>query len=232
MKLKTVLVDDEYPALQLLTQYCSQIDFIDFANSFTKPTQAFEYLTTNPIDLLLLDVQMPFLNGLDLLAKLPQKPLCIFISANPNYAVNAFELDVVDYLLKPIGFDRFKKAVEKVVEYISYKDAKNAAIKYIMVKADYKMTRINVEDISRIEGSGEYIKIFTQQKIILVRDSLNNFSTNILPDSFIRVHKSFIIPISQVEFFSTSSVTLKDGIQITIGRSFKKNVLDVLVKKC
>ncbi len=234
MKLKTVIVDDEFPAIQLIREYCRNVATIEVVSTFTKALEAFEYLKENRTDILLLDVQMPMMSGIDVLKRLPQKPMCIFITANPEYAVKAYELDVIDYLVKPVSFERFKKSVEKASEYYHYKinDSKAIADKrYLMVKADYKIAKIDTADINWIEGSGEYVKIVTTEKTILVLDSLTNYIENVLPDGFIRIHKSFIVPLAKIGAFNSTSVTLKSKMEFTIGRMYKEQVMNTLKKE-
>lgn len=231
MKLKTVIVDDEFPAIQLIRSYCRNMANMEVVSTFTKALEAFEYLKENKIDILLLDIQMPMMSGIEVLKKLPQKPMCIFITANPEYAVKAYELDVIDYLVKPVSFERFKKSVEKATEYYQYKmnDSKAIADKhYLMIKADYKITKIDTADINWIEGSGEYVKIVTAEKTILALDSLTNYIENLLPEGFIRIHKSFIVPLANISAFTSTSVTLKNKMEFTIGRTYKEEVMKVL----
>jgi two-component system, LytTR family, response regulator LytT len=234
MKLKTVIADDEFPAIQLIREYCRKLEVIETPVAFTKALEAFEYLKENKTDLLLLDIQMPMMSGIELLKRLPEKPMCIFITANPDYAVKAYELDVIDYLVKPVSFERFKKSVEKATEYYNYKlrDSKAMADKsYLMVKADYKIIKINTADIDWIEGSGEYVKIVTEEKTLLALDSLTNYMENILPAGFIRIHKSFIIPLAKISQFTSASVTLRNKKEFTIGRTYKEEVMKVLKMK-
>jgi two-component system, LytTR family, response regulator LytT len=231
MKLKTVIVDDEFPAIELVREYCRRIDNIEVISAFTKAMEAFTFLNENKIDVLLLDIQMPLMSGIEVLKRLPEKPMCIFITANPEYAVKAYELDVIDYLVKPVSFERFKKAIEKATEYFNYKKNDSKAIEdksFLMIKADYKIAKINTADIHWIEGSGEYVKIVTDEKTTLALDSLNNYIENILPHGFIRIHKSFIIPVSRVSGFTSTSVTLNNNKEFTIGRTYKDDVMKVL----
>ncbi|MBC7935858.1 MAG: response regulator transcription factor, partial [Rhizobacter sp.] len=179
------------------------------------------------------DIQMPVMSGIDVLKRLPQKPMCIFITANPEYAVKAYELDVIDYLVKPVSFERFKKSVEKAGEYYHYKIKDSKAIadkRYLMVKADYKIALIDTADISFIEGCGEYVKIVTAVKTILALDSLTNYIETVLPDGFIRIHKSFIVPLAKISAFTSTSVTLKNKMEFTIGRTYKEEVMNALKK--
>jgi two-component system, LytTR family, response regulator LytT len=234
MKLRTVIVDDEFPAIQLIREYCRKTDTVEVASTFTKAMEAVEYLKGNKIDVLLLDIQMPVMSGIEVLKRLTEKPMCIFITANPEYAVKAFELDVIDYLVKPVSFERFKKSIEKAVEYYHYKlnDSKAVANKnYLMIKADYKIVKINTPDINWIEGSGEYVKIVSDEKTVLALDSLTNYIDNILPAGFIRIHKSFIVPLDRIIQFTSTSVTLKNNQEFTIGRTYKEEVMRVLKVK-
>jgi two-component system, LytTR family, response regulator LytT len=234
MKLKTVIVDDEFPAIQLIREYCRKIDKIQLISTFSRSVEAFEYLKENKVDILLLDIQMPLMSGVEVLKKLPEKPMCIFITANPEYAVKAYELDVIDYLVKPVSFERFNKSIEKASEYYQYKMNDSNAIAdkhYLMIKADYRITKIATADIDWIEGSGEYVKIVTSEKTILALDSLTNYLENVLPDGFIRVHKSFIIPLAKISQFTSTSVTLTNKKEFTIGRTYKDEVMKVLKAK-
>ncbi len=233
MKMKTVIVDDEFPAVQLIKSYCEKIPELDVVESFTKADAALHYLQNYSVDLLLLDIQMPIINGMEVLKKLHEKPICIFITANPEHALKAFELDVIDYLLKPVSLQRFQKAIEKAVEYQQYKKSVEnvAGKKFLLVKADYKITKIMTEDILWIEGSGEYIKIITFEKPFLILDSLANYIKNILPDEFVRIHKSYIIPVSKIIYFSSKTIILQNQKEFTIGRSYKKDVMKMLKKE-
>jgi two-component system, LytTR family, response regulator LytT len=231
MKLKTVIVDDEFPAIQLLKEYCGRVASIEVVSTFSKAASALDYLKENKIDLLLLDIQMPMMNGVEVLKQLAEKPICIFITASPEYAVKAFELDVIDYLVKPVSFERFKKAIEKATEYFSYKQNEadaTAEKNYLMIKADYKIMKINTADINWIEGSGEYVKIVTEAKIILALDSLTNYMNNMLPEGFLRIHKSFIIPFAKITAFTSTSVMLANKKEFTIGRTYKEEVMKAL----
>lgn len=234
MKLKTVIVDDEFLAIQLIREYCRKIDTVEIAVTFTKSIEAFAYLKENKTDLLLLDIQMPMMSGIEVLNRLPDKPMCIFITANPEYAVKAYELDVIDYLVKPVSVERFKKSIEKAEEYYNYKMNNSKALgnrSYLMVKADYKIAKINIADIDWIEGSGEYVKIVTKEKALLALDSLTNYMENFLPDGFIRIHKSFIIPLDKISQFTSTTVTLHNKKEFTIGRKYKEEVMKVLKMK-
>jgi two-component system, LytTR family, response regulator LytT len=228
MILNTVIADDEFPAVQLLREYCRRLEGIEVVASFTKSTEAAEYLRQHPADLLLLDIQMPMMNGIEVLQQLPGNPMCIFITANPEFAAKAYELDVIDYLVKPVGFERFSKSIDKATDYFNYKSAgmqDAAGKKHLMVKADYRIVKIATASINWIEGSGEYVKIVTDEKTWLVLDSLTNYIENILPEGFIRIHKSFIVPLAKVQQFSAVSLTLNNKKVFTIGRTYKEEVM-------
>jgi two-component system, LytTR family, response regulator LytT len=233
MKLKTVIADDEFPAVQLLKEYCRRMEGIEVIASFTKAIEAADYLRQNPADLLLLDIQMPMMSGIEVLQRLPgKKPMCIFITANPEYAAKAYELDVIDYLVKPVAFERFSKSIEKAAEYFNYKSAgaqDAAGKKYLMVKADYRIVKIDTASINWIEGSGEYVKIITDEKNWLVLDSLTNYTENVLPPGFIRIHKSFIVPLAKISKFTSTSLILNNKKEFTIGRTYKEEVMSVLM---
>jgi two-component system, LytTR family, response regulator LytT len=231
MKLKAVIVDDEFPATQLIREHCRKLESLEIVSTFTNAVEAFNYISKSEVQLLFLDVQMPFMSGIELLKRLTEKPMCIFITASPEYAVRAFELDVIDYLVKPVPFDRFKKAVEKAIEFYEYRMNQSRALtdkRYLMIRADYKIIKINTADIHWIEGSGEYVKIKTDDHTILALDSLTRYIESVLPEGFIRIHKSFIVPLSRIKSFVSTAVTLNDGKEFPIGRTYKEEVIKVL----
>ncbi|MEO7992736.1 MAG: response regulator, partial [Chryseolinea sp.] len=148
MNLSCIIIDDEYLAIKVLEEYSSKIDELSILKTFTDPKEALLFLQQTKVDLLFLDIQMPYLDGFELLKQLPSPPLIIFTTARHDFAVKAFELDVLDYLVKPISSERFEKAVGKADEYLQLLAGRKSEKKnYIMVRADYQITKISVEDI-------------------------------------------------------------------------------------
>lgn len=223
-----VIVDDEYLAIKILEEYAAHIPALTIERTFTNPQKALEYLTGNPAGLLFLDIQMPHINGFALLEKLPQRPLVVFTTARHDYAVHAYELDVLDYLVKPISFERFKRAVKKAEEYQLYKTltAQQAANEnYLMIKADHRIHKIMMDQIRYIEGLGEYVKIHTDEKVFITLAALKDLNAQLPADLFIRIHKSFIVPLSGIASFNHQKVSLKSGNELPVGRMYKKDFL-------
>lgn len=229
MNLTGAIVDDEYLAIKIIEEYCSRVVGLKIERSFTRPTEAFEYLSSHPVELLFLDIQMPELSGFDLLKKLPNPPLVIFTTARHDYAVQAFELEVLDYLVKPIPFERFEKAVHKSVEYLEFKKLQrttaDSAKDCLMIKADYRIHKIMVDTIEYIEGLSEYVKIHTAERTYIPLASLRELMDQLPVAKFIRIHKSYIISVDHVISYSHQSVRLKNGKDIPIGRSYKSDFL-------
>lgn len=218
-----VSVDDEYPALQLIKQYCDQIEDIDLLQGFQNPEEALVYLQNNKVDLVILDINMPYLNGIELLQQLPYKPLCIFLTLETQYAVKAFELDVVHYLVKPVDFENFKKAVNKAKDFLQFKNsAENKKQEnFIMFKSNYIMNKVFLKDICWVEGFGEYIVLVTPLKKYMILDRMSNFEEKFQNLGFIRIHKSYIVLSSHIVSYDSGNVYLKDGDKLPLGRTYK-----------
>ncbi|ASK30642.1 DNA-binding response regulator [Chryseobacterium sp. T16E-39] len=220
--LSVVNVDDEYPALQLVKQYCAQIEDIDLQNSFQEADVALEYLKENRVDLVILDINMPEINGVELLQKLPYKPLCIFMTLETQHAVKAFELDVVHYLVKPVDFETFKRAINKAKDFLQFKNSTEPEEKdFIMFKSNYIMNKVFLKDILWIQGFGEYIILVTPLKKYMILDRMSNFEEKFQAFGFIRVHKSYIVLTSHIESYDVKNVFLIGGDKIPLGRTYK-----------
>ncbi len=224
IQLNTICVDDELPALQLLTEYCKQNSLIHLLNSFNNSADALDYFSLQKIDLLISDIQMPYLNGLDLLQQLSPKPMCIFVTADPSKAVKAYELDVIDYLVKPVTIERFNKAINKALEYKSFIKKETLNINYIMFKADYKINKVNIADINWVEGMGEYIKIITNHKKYTLLQRLTDFENQYKQLGFIRIHKSYLVLKQNISSTKSNTVILNSGESLPVGRVYKVNL--------
>lgn len=235
MTLTCVVIDDEYLAIRILEDYVSKNEHLHLLRTFKYPTEAIGYLQQNKVDVLFLDIQMPELDGFAVLSKLPDPPTVIFTTARPDYAVRAYELDVLDYLLKPISIDRFNRAVDKAVEfarYISISDKQEEnTTDYIMINADFQIHKIKFKDIFYIEGLSEYVKIHcVDGNNYVTLASLKNMEEKLNGFSFVRVHKSFIVNQSRIKSFSHSEIVMKNEKVIPIGRVYKKDVIAELTK--
>ena len=227
--LRCMIVDDEPLAREIITSYIERMECLDLVASCESAVQAFDLLHHTEIDVLFLDIQMPQLTGIELLKTLRHPPHVILTTAYRDYAIESYELDVKDYLLKPISFERFLKAIHKVIKPMetTVPAPTHSETKYIQVKADRKTVNISQDDILYIEGLKDYVRIkLTGGKEVI---TLVNLSTleNELSDEFFRVHRSFIISSNKVESFSAAAVNI-GGKEIPIGRSYKSEVSKAL----
>ncbi len=229
--IKCIAIDDEPLALQLITQYCEKVPFLQLKKVFTNPDEATIYLHQNQIDLIFLDIQMPDISGLQFYKNLSlaNKPQVIFTTAFKDYAVDGFNVDAVDYLLKPFEFDRFLKAVYKAKEYMEFLSSQDLQMSSIFIKANYEMMKINLKDIDLIEALDDYIKLYIKPTPILTLMTLKGIQEKLPAKEFIRIHRSYIIPIAKVEKFSKSKVFVA-GKELPIGTSYA-DVYDVLFQR-
>ena len=199
--------------------------------TFTDPFEAGKLLETTPVDLLFLDIQMPDINGIEFSRNIAQKNISvIFTTAFSEYAAEGFNVDAIDYLLKPIEYDRFLKSVYKAKEYIDYISSRELQEGYIFVKSDYQMVKINLKDIIYIEGLDDYIKIYLPNRSVLTLMTLKTITQKLPAKEFFRVHRSFIIPISKIENVSKSKVKIADK-EIPIGISYSESFFAAIDNK-
>lgn len=246
MKINCLLIDDEPLAMDVLASYIKRIDGLELAGRCDNAIQAFEKIQTTPVDLLFLDIQMPKLNGIEFLQTLKDAPKVIFTTAYRDYAIDAFEVDAIDYLLKPISFSRFLRAVSKVYQILqspnnllqnhpfagslshSLDNPTNlSAMEFIYVKADKKMVKIRLNDIFYIESLKDYVIIHTPKKRIITKQKISYLEQKLPEDRFLRIHRSFIISLHKIEAFSPTSIDI-NNIELPIGRSYKREVSKVL----
>lgn len=229
MKLKCVAIDDEPLALELMKEYISGFQELNLIQAFDDGIQGRDFLRDNEIDLLFIDINMPDITGLELVASLSNKPMVIFTTAHRKFAVEGFDLEAVDYLLKPIDFERFSKAVKKAIEYHKFKNNQTTEeAQYIFVRAEYRMLRIELKAIEYIEGLEDYIKIHVrgQSHPILTLMSLKGILEQLPADSFSRIHRSYIVANAQVKSVLKKNVLLASGIELPISNSYQQFVDD------
>jgi DNA-binding LytR/AlgR family response regulator len=229
--LTCIAIDDEPLALEVMKKYIAKIYFLELKGTFTDAYEAKKLLDEHPIDLLFLDIQMPDINGIEF-SKLIDKKITavIFTTAFSEYAVDGFNVDAIDYLLKPIEYDRFLKSVYKAKEYIDYSTAQELNEGFIFVKSDYQMVKINLKDILYIEGLDDYIKIYLTQKSVLTLMTLKTIMQKLPSKEFIRVHRSYIVPISKIVNVSKSKIKIADK-EIPIGISYSESFFAEMDKK-
>lgn len=230
MKSKCIIVDDEPLAIDLLKNHLEQFEQVVVNAVFQKPLEAFEYLKTNQIDLLFIDIQMPTLTGLDFIRSLSDPPKVILTTAYREYALDGFELNVVDYLLKPITFERFLKAMDKYFEELKPKGQitplGTEVETGLYVRSEKKNVRIEFENILFIESAKDYINVNLTDKQVVSKEKLSQFE-KLLPDYFLRVHRSFIVNTHKITAFTNNDVEI-DEFEIPIGGFYKQIVFSKL----
>jgi len=221
--IKAIYVDDEAPALDLIEKYCQQIPEVELLATFSDPFEAINYPQLDQVELFILDIEMPGLTGTEVVERIPKGKLCIFITANPTHAAKAYELDVIDYLVKPVFPERFIKAIQKAIDY--QKVAENGAeVTYLTFKSDYMVNKVPLNDIQWVEGFREYLKIVTRFKSYLVLQRLSDFIEKNSALGFVRIHKSYIIRKEDIESVGSQHVVLKGGHRLPVGRTYKETV--------
>lgn len=231
MTIKCIAVDDEPLALDIIKDYVSRIPFLKLLKTFSEGISVIEYLSSNNVDLIFLDIEMGGISGTQLLKTLQKKPKVIMTTAYRNYAVDAFDLNVTDYLLKPFSFERFLKAVEKANNLIKNEQAQVTAAskekEYFFVKSDGKLIKVNFEDILYIEGMSEYLVIKTKSGNIITLQNFKNIEESLPRSGFVRIHKSYLVSLSKIESVKGQNVIIS-GKELPIGNKFKKDFLSII----
>lgn len=228
-KYNVLIVDDEFLARKLLSEYVSKVDYLQLIDTCSDATKAMEVLHKEQIDILLLDIQMPDISGMEMLKLIDKKPSVILTTAYSEYAVDAFSLGVIDYLLKPFDYARFLQAINKAVNINTSTAVANTDMSndYLMVKADYKLYKVNYDDLLFIEGQHEYVTFHTKAKRITALYSLKNLEDTLPKDRFVRVHKSFIVSIKNIEDIDKTNVSVA-GNKIPVGASYRDALIERL----
>lgn len=237
MNIKCAIIDDEFLARQYLTDYVKKIPYLDLIGDFNSPLKVMDALQKGEIDLIFLDIQMPDITGLDFLRSLDRKPLVILTTAYKEYAIEGYELDAVDYLLKPFSFDRFLKAVNKANNVFQQKQRGMAAKSevhpetnfhedYIIIRADRKHYKINYEDLIYVEGQKAYVTFHSTTNKITALASLKELEEKLPQQRFIRIHKSFIVSIKKIMSLEGNQIEIASQ-KLPVGKSYRKQVTDV-----
>lgn len=231
---KCLIVDDEPPAREVLKRYVQQVPVLKFAGECANALQAITTLKNQQVDLLFLDIQMPQVSGLDLIAMLKQAPKIILTTAFEQYAVKAFELDVIDYLVKPIRFERFLKAVMKALPDNDIAAGSQSSIApesvapaFLYFRADRKMVKVFLDEILYIESLKDYVKITSTRGTIVTKYSMAALEAMLPAPAFLRVHRSFLVAIGKVDSFTQDEIEIQK-MAIPIGKLYKQQVLKSL----
>lgn len=231
MKIKCLLVDDEPPAIDLIASYIDRMDDLEIAGKCNNAIDAFAILQKSKVDLLFLDIQMPKMTGLDLIRSLQDRPRIVLTTAYREFAADGFDLDVLDYLVKPISFDRFLKAIAKYNQQTMFRqgevaektpDAFEKAYMYFKVNKDVK--KIFLKDIIYIESIKDYVKIVTTDKAVITYQRLSYMEEKLPENKFLRIHKSYIIASDKIAGYNNDVITI-DQYSLPLGRSYKQSFL-------
>ena len=226
MTLNCVIVDDEPIAREILRTYITQVPYLNLAGECSDAFEAMQLINKQPVDLVILDINMPRLSGLDMLRTLKKYPAIIITSAYPEYALEGFELSVTDYLLKPFAFPRFVQATEKVLNNSRSGQPPAPSHEnndFIMVKSDKKLTKVFLNDITYVEAYGNYIFIYCGQERIMSKQTLTQFEEQLPGDRFVRAHKSYIVSMRAVKFFEGNELSIGDK-KLPVGKVYRNDV--------
>ena len=226
--MKAIAIDDEPIALEIIKSLASKVPFLDLKATFTDAFKALEYLQKEPIDLLFLDIKMPDISGIDFFNSLSKKPLVIFTTAYSEHAVTSFELDAVDYLLKPFSMARFLKGCNKAFELYNFRNATETP-DHLYIKTGYEQVKVMYDEIIYIEATGNYVTFVLKDKNILSRSTFSEAITLLPREKFVRVHRSYVIAINKIDKVERNQVTI-NKIAIPVSEAYNDNLVAALKK--
>lgn len=226
-KYNCLIIDDEPIAIEIIETYLDDLKDFRVVGTGNNAIQALEFLKNNSVDLLFLDIEMPRINGLQMLSVLKYKPEVILTTAYRNYAVESYEHEVLDYLLKPISFERFLKGIDKF--YRSKSSLQTRSEEPVEIKVDKKHLLLKPTELLYFEGASDYVKVHTVQKTYITYERLSNFETLLKTRSFLRIHRSYIVNLAKIEKYSSQEVVLGE-MCLPVGRRYKENLLKCMKK--
>ncbi|CAM1373881.1 LytR/AlgR family response regulator transcription factor [Tenacibaculum xiamenense] len=233
MKINCVIIDDEPLAINVIKNHLQEFQNISIVDTFNNPLDALDTLENSEIDVLFLDINMPKMNGLDFLKNIPVKPYVIITTAYREFAADSYDLDVLDYLVKPIPFPRFLKSINKLTQRIHNNDnVKSSTLKdesYIFLKVDKKLVKVKYDDILFIESLKDYIKVCTTAGNYIVHKSLTSITEELPQNNFLRIHRSYTIAIDKVKSIEGNSIEI-NGKRLPIGRKYINNTKQIILK--
>lgn len=230
--IKTIIVDDEPLALDVIETYIEKIPNLELVKRCGNAIEAFETLKTEKVDLMFLDIQMPQLTGIDFLRTLKDPPLVIFTTAYPNYALDGYELNVTDYLLKPISFERFMQAVDKALDQIALKEGGSHSEDeqdFIFVKSDKKLMKVKFKDVLYIEGLKDYVIIRMPNSRVITLQTMKSLEEKLPSDIFQRIHRSYIVAIDKIDAIVGNMVEIEKK-HLPIGKNYRDKLLEIINK--
>ncbi len=237
--IKCIIIDDEPIARQYLSDYAMRMPQLELLAAFSRAVDAYGLIETGGAELIFLDIQMPGLTGIEFIRTLQKKPAIVLTTAYSEYALEGYELDVADYLLKPVSFERFARSVTKVIARFGTSASKPEPLSsepidltpvsrdFIFVKSGYKSVKVNISDILYVEGMKEYVVIYTKTKKYTKLDRMKNIENLLKDQGFLRVHKSYIVSIKNIEAVFGNTIEI-NGTELPLGRNFKEDVIAAL----
>jgi DNA-binding LytR/AlgR family response regulator len=224
--IRCMIVDDEPLALDILENYIQRVPNLQLVKRCKHALEAYDYLQRDSVDLIFLDIHMPELTGIDFIKSLSNRPLVIFTTAYSNYAMEGFNLDVLDYLLKPIAFDRFLKAVDKASRLLSSEPEGNQenSEEFLFVKSDGKMVKVRYDDVLFVEGMKDYVQIQMSDQRLIVHQTMKKMERALPPDRFLRIHKSFLVAIEKIESLDGNLLEVGKH-QLSVGANYRDDLL-------
>ena len=225
--IKCIITDDEPIARKGLQGYIEKIDFLQLVGVYEDAIQLNSLLKQQSVDLLFLDIEMPYVTGIDFLKNTPQAPKVIFTTAYEQYAIKGYELDVLDYLLKPISFERFLKAANKAYDYFAGSSSKEAS--YLFIKTDNKLEKVNLEELLFVEAMENYVALYTTDKKLITHSTLKALQEKLPPSQFIQPHKSYLVNIQRIQSIEGNILHIGGKYQIPISKYQKDEVMERIV---
>lgn len=221
-----IVIDDDLVSIEVVSELIKRTDYLNLIDTFTNPVSASALLSSGQVDLIFLDVEMPEMSGLDLIKSLDKKPQIILVSSKEQYALDAFELQVTDYLLKPLtNYPRFLKAVMKAKEVIDRVEAERSDSKGIFLKVDSLLVNFNLSDINFIEAYGDYVKVHTDSKVYTIYATLKGVESKLPKTEFIRIHRSYIVRIDKIQNIDNSNIQVLNEV-IPVSNTYKPQLME------
>jgi DNA-binding LytR/AlgR family response regulator len=231
-KIRTIIIDDEPVARKILREFTARIPYLELQGQYENATKAHAFLEAHDTDLILLDIEMPELSGIEFLQGMDVRPLVILTTAFPQYALAGYELDIIDYLLKPFAFSRFQKAVQKAWEFRQMKEAVSpgAANTFIFVRSDRRIEKIELKEILYIESLGNYAGIYTETRKIMAYLTLKSLENQLPPTEFLKVHQSYLVNFSRITAIEGNELRLGQK-TLPISRNYKDMVMTIVQQR-
>ena len=231
-KLSCIIVDDEPIARKILQEFVEQIPFIDLQGKFENAMKTEAYLRNNAADIIFLDIEMPKISGLQLLQKINIESMVILTTAFPQYALEGYELDIIDYLLKPFAFSRFLKAVHKAKDYYQMKTKTTGTLapSYIFIKSEKRIEKIELNEILYAESIGNYVSVYTERKKIIAYLTMKSLESQLPSDDFIKIHQSYLVNCSKIDAIEGNEIKIM-GKSLPMSRNYREMVMKIVYQR-